>query len=116
MNKRSSENGDSLWCSKFIWTLVIMMIVVAGLAVLSWRSPISKPIGERLITLTPTSGPTDMSLTPNPEPELIVLGPEDFLDPDEIGHTDGIILWGTVLMLILLLGTLRETILRKKKK
>ena len=32
---------------------------------------------------------------------------------DEIGSTDGIIFWATLLVLILIIGTLRETIKRK---
>lgn len=33
--------------------------------------------------------------------------------PEEIGYTDGIILWATVLVIILIIGTLRETLRRK---
>lgn len=99
-----------------MWTLVGMMIVVVVLAVLALRSPISQPIGERVITLTVTSASPDDSLTATPENEAIVLQPEDFLDPEEIGHTGNIIFWSTVLLLILLVGTFRETILRKKQK
>ena len=33
--------------------------------------------------------------------------------PDEIGYTDGIIFFATILVLILLVGTLREVIHRK---
>ena len=35
--------------------------------------------------------------------------------PDEIGSTTGIIIWATILILILLIGTLRETLYRKGK-
>ncbi len=35
--------------------------------------------------------------------------------PEEIGYTDGIILWATILVVILLVGTLRETLRRKGK-
>ena len=33
--------------------------------------------------------------------------------PEEIGYTDGIIFWATILVVILLVGTLRETLRRK---
>jgi len=33
--------------------------------------------------------------------------------PEEIGTTDGIIFWATILVLILIVGTLRETLRRK---
>lgn len=115
MGNQSAGKNNSLWNSKFLWVLVVVLVLVIVLAVFSWRSPISQPTGERMITLTVTSGSPDQGLVLTPQPELILLGPEDFLNPEEIGHTDGIILWGTVLMLILLLATLRETIRRKKK-
>ena len=116
MANQYNGSNDSFWGSRFMWTLVGMMVVVVVLAVMALRSPISQPTGERVITLTVTSGSPEDILTATPEPEAIVLQPEDFLDPEEIGHTDNIIFWSTVLLLILLVGTFRETILRKKKK
>jgi hypothetical protein len=113
-NHDNGSNG-SFWGSRFMWMLVGMIVVVVVLAVLALRSPISQPTGERVITLTVTSVSPEDSLTATPEPEAIVLQPEDFLDPEEIGHTDNIIFWSSVLLLILLVGTFRETILRKKK-
>jgi hypothetical protein len=35
--------------------------------------------------------------------------------PEEIGYTDGIIFMSTLLILILLVGTLRETLRRKRR-
>ncbi len=116
MKNHSNENNNSLWNSKFLWSLILVMVVVLILAVFSWRSPISKPTGERMITLTVTSEEPEQALVQTPQVELILSGPEDFLNPEEIGHTDGIIVWGTVLMMILLLATLREIILRKKNR
>lgn len=46
-------------------------------------------------------------LTTTPTPEL------EPPTPEEIGYTDGIIFWATVLVVILLAGTLRETLHRK---
>jgi hypothetical protein len=114
-NQTNGSNG-SFWNSRFMWMLVGMMVVVVVLAVLALRSPISQPTGERMITMTVTSVSPENNLTATPEPEAIVLQPEDFLDPEEIGHTGNIIFWSTVLLLILLVGTFREAILRKKKK
>jgi hypothetical protein len=111
----NGSNG-SFWGSQFMWMLVVMMVVVVVLAVLALRSPISQPTGERMITLTVTSVSPEDNLTATSEPEAIVLQPEDFLDPEEIGHTGNIIFWSTVLLLILLVATFRETIVRKKKK
>lgn len=96
-----------------MWTLLVLVFIIVTLAFLAFRSPISQPVGERVITITVTSAPTEDDVIGTPEPEVIVLEPEDFLDPDEIGHTDGIIFWSTVLMLIVVVATLRETFLRK---
>jgi hypothetical protein len=116
MANHNNGSSGSFWANRFMWMLVGMMVVVVVLAVLALRSPISQPTGERVITLTVTSVSPEENLTGTPEPEAIVLQPEDFLDPEEIGHTGNIIFWSTVLLLILLVGTFRETILRKKKK
>lgn len=96
-----------------MWMLLIMLFVVSVLAVLALRSPISQPTGERTMIPTLTGSPSADSLAVTPEPEVIILGQDDFLDPEEIGHTDGIIFWSTVLVLITIIGTLREAILRK---
>jgi len=114
MPDRNDENDHHFWNSKLLWTLLALIVMVLILAVLALRSPISQPIGERTMVPTPDDTPFADSLTATPEPEVIILGQEDFLDPDEIGHTDGIIFWSTVLLLIVVIGTLRETILRKK--
>lgn len=96
-----------------MWTLLVMIFIIIILAFLAFRSPISQPVGERVITVTVTPALSEEDMETTPEPEVIVLEPDDFLDPDEIGHTDGIILWSTVLLLIVVAATLRETILRK---
>ena len=113
----TGQNGDlneSIARTRLMWTLVVMLVVVLIIAVLALRAPISQPIGERTMVPTLTVMASEDDLTVTPEPEVIILGQEDFLDPGEIGHTGGIIFWSTVLMLIVLIGTLRETILRKK--
>lgn len=112
-NRNNHEANGKFWGSRLMWTLLVMMFIIVVLAFMAIRSPISQPIGERVITVTVTPAQSDDGLTTTPEPEVIVLEPEDFLDPDEIGHTDGIILWSTVLLLIVVFATLRETILRK---
>lgn len=113
MPEESNGTNGVFWGSRLMWTLLVMIFVIVVLAFLAFRSPISQPVGERVITVTVTSAPSEDDLTITPEPEVIVLEPEDFLDPDEIGHTDGIIFWSTLLLLIVVVATLRETILRK---
>lgn len=113
MADRFDERNGTFSGRKLMWSLIAMLVAIIILAVLALRSPISQPIGER--TMVPTIDATVSEVSPEvtPEPVVIILEPEDFLDPEEIGHTDGIIFWSTVLLLIVVLGTLREIILRK---
>jgi hypothetical protein len=113
MPERNGDPNASIWKNRLVWMLLAMLVVVVVLAALSLRSPISQPIGERTMVPTLDGTPSADSLTATPIPEIIILGQEDFLDPEEIGHTDGIIFWSTVLLLIVVIGTLRETVLRK---
>jgi hypothetical protein len=114
MTGQNEDLNETNAKTRLMWTLAVMLVVVLIIAVLVLRSPISQPIGERTMVPTLATMPSEEDLSVTPEPEVIILGQEDFLDPEEIGHTDGIIFWSTVLMLIVLIGTLRETILRKK--
>lgn len=114
MPDRFDEINGSFWGSKLMWLLIGMIVIILILAVLALRSPISQPIGERTMVPTIDGTLTESGLTETPEPVVIIMELEDFLNPEEIGHTDSIILWSTVLLLIVVIGTLREAILRKK--
>jgi len=113
MPNRNHDLNEDFWGSRLMWTLLVMVFIIVVLAFMAFISPIAQPIGERVITVTVTPAPLEDGLEATPAAEVIVLEPEDFLDPDEIGHTDGIIIWSTVLLLIVVIATLRETILRK---
>ena len=97
-----------------MWFLFAMIVAILILAVLALRSPISQPVGERTMVPTLDAEISEISPDETPEPVVIIMEPEDFLNPEEIGHTDGIIFWSTMLLLIVVIGTLREAILRKK--
>ena len=90
-----------------MWALLVMVVMILALAVLAFMSPISQPNRQLIPVATGTSSPLENGLKPTPEPDPLIL------DREDIGHTDGIIFWSTVLLLILLIGTIRETILRK---
>jgi hypothetical protein len=81
----------------------VLFILTLGVLVLSSLVFI-KPISQNGSTLTPT--PFEMMTA---TAEVKELPPT----PDEIGYTDGIIFFSTILVLILLVGTLRETIRRE---
>ncbi len=111
-NGENGQNGARLGFGSqlILFTLIIGVVI---LAILTFTRPISQV--ERTITPCPTSlsltataqpSGTEMAITPTSE--VVPLTPED------IGYTDLIIFWSTVLVLILLVGVLRETILQKK--
>lgn len=116
MTDRNGDANTSVWRNRLVWMLLAMLVIVVVLAALSLRSPIAQPIGERTMVPTLDGTPSADALMATPEPEVIILGQDDFLDPEEIGHTDGIIFWSTLLLLIVVLGTLRETVLRKNNQ
>ncbi len=85
------------------WVLILLVLGVIFLSSLAFSKPISQggqqaTSTEVVATETPASSPESEEEPPTPE---------------EIGYTDGIIFCGTVLVLILLVGTLRETLRRK---
>lgn len=109
-NPQDEANG-SLWSDRWILGLLAMAMIVIGLAILAFLSPISQPAVAPTETVSPEAGyPSPDGVTPTPEPTQFLL------DADEIGHTDAIIFWSTVLLLILVIGTFRETFLRKKNR
>jgi hypothetical protein len=111
----SHENGQNRTRLGFgsqliLFTLIIGVVI---LAILTFTRPISQ--GTRTVTpcptslaLTATTQPSGTAIVNTPTSEVVPLTPE------EIGYTDLIIFWSTVLVLILLVAVLRETILQKK--
>lgn len=94
------------------WIFSLLILSLFALSILAFTSPVSEGIGQAESTATTaptgqTSEPTETAITPTPDPEEMPPTPE------EIGYTDGIIIWSTILIVILLIGTLRETIRRE---
>jgi len=107
----NGQNGPRIGFGSqlILFTLIIGVVI---LAILTFTRPISQ--GVRTVTPCPTSmiltAPAQSSGTApvvTPTSEVVPLTPE------EIGYTDLIIFWSTVLVLILLVGVLRETISQK---
>jgi membrane protease YdiL (CAAX protease family) len=92
------------------WPHGVFMILILGvilLSILALLQPPSEGIvfpTPTVITQTPDPGQVENG---TPTPELLPPSPE------EVGSTSGIIVWGTLLVLIFLIGTLRETLYRK---
>ncbi len=94
------------------WPLVGLIIIVLAVSMLAFQSPIAQDRGETtpqadempvdILILDDTGYPAE---SPNAEGQPMA--------PEEIGYTDGIIFWSTVLVLILLMATIREMMHRK---
>lgn len=98
--------------SRFTWVVVVLILVVLVLA--SLELGLSNPEPSPTATVTEDiikSTQTSTVLASNPATETIP--PDVPPSPDEIGYTDGIIFLATILVLILLVGTLREIVHRK---
>ncbi len=102
-----AEPNDS-----FKWELVILILSVLILASFAF----GRPNGQEAITASPTAtlmtnAETGTATVNNTTTETVT--PDIPPSPDEIGYTDGIIFFATILVLILLVATLREVIHRK---
>lgn len=94
------------------WILFVIVLGVVVLSVLALRSPVAER--SNILGPTPTPSPevedSDEEGTPD-QPDLAT--PQQAPPTvEEIGNTNGIILWSTVLVLIILVGTIRETLSR----
>ncbi|MFN2304764.1 MAG: hypothetical protein ACK2TV_13625 [Anaerolineales bacterium] len=109
-------NGDQnksikRWVPQII--LFVLMIAVVTLAIITFTRPISQqaqtetssPTQQALLTEEAT---LNVDLTPTP---LVAIEPPT---PENIGYTDGIIFWSTILVLIMLVGVLIETVRRRR--
>lgn len=94
------------------WVILVLVVVVLTLSALAFRSPIAQEPGET--TPSPEVLPTDEIEIDADAVSIDAEDEEQQMTPEEIGYTDGIIFWSTILVLILLIGTLREIIHRRR--
>ena len=110
----ASENGKK---GKFkpAWILFIVVFGVVALSILALLSPIAERSDILDSTLSPFT--SDEAGTETEINDQAITPTLDQAPPtvEEIGSTNGIILWSTVLVLILLVGTLRETLHRNSE-
>jgi hypothetical protein len=104
--KPAEQNGS------FKWGLVILIMSVLIVASFAF----GRQESEETATASPTaalmeSAETEAAAGNGTITETVT--PDVPPSPDEIGYTDGIIFFATVLVLILLVATLREVIHRK---
>ena len=92
----------------FLLSLVILITLVIVFARPVYPASLYQTVEPSSTGVLETPQPTfENGVTPSPTLEL------EPPTPEEIGYTDGIIFWATVLVIILLVGTLRETLRRK---
>lgn len=90
----------------FLFSLIILLAFIVVFARPVYPAPLDQTSEPTYTTNAETPQATvDSEIIPTPTS----LPPT----PEEIGFTDGIIFWATVLVIILLVGTLRETLRRK---
>ena len=88
------------------FSLVILLVIIAAFVRPVYPATLSQTVEPSFTPIAETPQMTEASeITPTPTS----LPPT----PEEIGYTDGIIFWATILVIILLVGTLRETLRRK---
>jgi flagellar basal body-associated protein FliL len=111
MALRTREDTHTKHNANLSWILLLLVLGVLALSILAFNSPVSEGGQE--------TAPTEMSETdPGADaPEMTQTAEAETLPPtpEEIGYTDGIIFMSTLLILILLVGTLRETLRRKRR-
>lgn len=93
--------------------MMVLVLCVIFLSVMAFVNPAAQGATATPVpsgTISATDAGTVITQTTEEEGTEEPLAPPT---PEEIGSTNGIILWSTLLVLILLVGTLRETILRK---
>jgi hypothetical protein len=112
------RKGEGIWFKgKFDlrWILIVLVLGVFALLILAFISPVSQ--GGQGSTPTPSVVSGNSAVTPTPSGDLAMTQTAEVDElpptPEEIGYTDGIIFMSTLLILILLVGTLRETLRRK---
>lgn len=110
-------NKNSMWkkiAFKQFWVLYALVIVVLLLSILAFNSPVSQSpqVTPELETIVPTDG--DQAATDAARLTETLQAQVEPPTAEEIGFTDGIILWSTLLILILLVATLREFLRRKR--
>jgi hypothetical protein len=112
-NLNGDQNGSKTGLAPQI-ILLLLIIAVVILAILTFTRPISQQAQIQTGTPCPTllalmteQSTLFVNLTSTP---TIPLGPPT---PEDIGYTDGIIFWSTILVLIMLVGVLINTFRQK---
>ena len=107
------KNGKNFL--KGYWVFFVLIFAVLTLSILTFNSPVSQD--SRNTTPSPMTLSGDHQTTSTAEVAQTMTAETTLLPPtpEEIGYTNGIIFWSTILILILLVGTLREVLYRKQK-
>jgi hypothetical protein len=105
-NRSISKQHQARLVSRWVLLgLILSVVIVSSLA-------FTRPIAQNRQAATEVVV-TDSVMTETLEASSTEEAPPT---PEEIGYTDGIIFCSSVLVLILLVGTLRETLYRRKQQ
>lgn len=107
--KSNSPQPRSIWLGAHT-TLIVLVVIVLSMAILALVTPDASNVFAQNVTDTLENVELTATTTPILETEESQLP-----SPDEVGYMDGVIFCGTILVLILLLGTLREILWYRKK-
>jgi len=115
MPQGKDDQVGSMWKIGPQWILFAMVLGVLILSIMAFMRPVFQPLAE----ITPPATQI-LATDENDQGPRESQTPQEAFDelpptPEEIGFTDGIILFSTILVLILLIGTLRETMYRKSR-
>ena len=112
VNPNGDQNGSKMRLVPQIILLLLIMAVVI-LAILTLTRPISQQAQTETPCPTLVAVMTEQATLFVDETSTAIV-PLEPPTPEDIGYTDGIIFWSTVLVLIMLVGVLIETLRRKR--
>lgn len=111
-----AENNHPIKEKKFRfkpqWILFIVVLGVVALSILAIRSPMAERSQRLALAVSPSSEVAEVDDEATSDPSGLTTPQKSPPTEEEIGNTNGIIFWSTLLVLILLVGTLRETLYR----
>ena len=107
--KSNSPQPRRIWLSAHI-TLIVLVVIVLSMTVLAWVTPDASNVFVQ--NTTDTLGNVELTATTTP---ILETEESQLTSPEEVGYMDGVIFCGTILVLMLLLGTLREILWYRKK-
>ncbi|MCJ7623711.1 MAG: hypothetical protein MUO76_09425 [Anaerolineaceae bacterium] len=90
--------------------MIVLVVIVLSMAILAWVTPDASNVFAQ--NTTDTLENVELTATPIP---ILATEESQSISSEEVGYMDGVIFCGTILVLMLFLGTLREILWYRKK-